>query len=220
MEMPPVNRQGEVLLAQASEAFDRLQDDIAAGKVEIDDLKSLRVLARSALDWLEDTPEFEVAHRLLDRIGRLARTVFPKACVLEYQDDGQYYDICPVSLAHSRVGMSIAYVIKKAECGICGRDPWNCMHIKGRVYDGQVCTRRILDAEVIEMSIVSRPAHPDARFLAMSVDRRDLRESLGEAFQPGVVVNCDRCLSHCRGVNRAFEAAVSPSPSTAGDEQH
>lgn len=201
-----------MLLAQASEAFDRIQEDISAGKVEIADLGSLRILARSALDWLEDTPQFEVAHGLLDRIGRLARTVFPKACVLEYRDDGQYYDTCPISLAHSRVGMSIAYVIKKSECGICGMDPWDCMHIKGRVYDGQVCTRHIIDAEVIEMSIVSRPAHPDARFWAMSVDRGDLRESLGDAFHPGVVVNCDRCLSHCPGVNRAFEAAVPPSP--------
>jgi hypothetical protein len=156
------------------------------------------------MNWLEDTEHFEVAHDVLDKAGNLARRAFPHGCVLPYRDDG-YFMECPVALAHNRVGMSIGFVARAIECSICGRDPDECPHITGRMYDGKRCIRRITDLDLLEVSFVARPEQPDARIMGMSVDMSDLRESLGEEFSPGVPVTCDRCLSPCDGMARPFE---------------
>src|SRR5262245_4213319 len=56
---------------------------------------------RSAMNWLEDTPDFERAHWLLDAAGRLARQTFFGGCEIVFED-GTYYQRCPVALAHNR----------------------------------------------------------------------------------------------------------------------
>lgn len=176
------------------------------GPVE-EDHKKLRdalTTLRSAMNWLEDTEYFEVAHKVLDKAGSLARRVFPHGCMLPYRD-GSYFVECPVALAHNRVGMSVGFVARAVECSICGRDPDECPHITGRTYDGQRCIRRITEADVLEVSLVGRPEQPDARIMSMSIAMSDLHESLGEEFVPGVCVTCDRCLSPCDGVARPFE---------------
>ncbi len=159
---------------------------------------------RSAMNWLEDTSHFETAHQRLDGAGQLAREIFPHGCHLT-QENLSYYQQCPVALAHNRVGMSPGYVVREAECSICRQDPEDCPHIKGRVYDGQTCHRIIKQLDVLEVSFVGRPAQPDARIHRISVGRAELEAGLGEAFTPGVVVTCDRCLKPCRGVARPFE---------------
>lgn len=156
-------------------------------------------LFRSAMNWLEGTEEFEVAHQELDAAGRFARETF--GCTVERQGD-QYFDSCPAKLAHNRIGMSIGYVVKSAECSICGLDPEDCPHIRGYEYDGVVCTRRLVELEVQEVSLVARPADPDARIERVSISHAELREALGDAFRPGIDVNCDVCLTPCAGVRR------------------
>jgi hypothetical protein len=151
------------------------------------------------MNWLEGTEHFEEAHILLDEGGALAREVFPEGCLLAYRDGG-YFIECPVALAHNRSGLSIAYVANSAECSICGGDPEDCLHVTGRMYDGNRCVRIVKDLEILEISLVGRPAIPDARIISMSVDTQDLRAELGEAFTPGIPVTCDRCLRPCEGV--------------------
>lgn len=152
---------------------------------------------RSAMDWLEDTERFEEAHRELDRASRWVRRRF--GCELHWT--GQRYEQrCPVALAHTRVGMSIGYVVREAECSVCGADPDLCPHVTGRVYGGRPCFRVIKRADLLEVSLVPRPEHPDARITAVSVPLADLREQLGERFVPGMRVSCDRCLRPCAGV--------------------
>lgn len=51
-----------------------------------------------------------------------------------------------------------------------------------------------------EVSVVSKPAHPEARFSAIDIPISDLVEKLGDAFTPGVEVSCDRCLLPCPGL--------------------
>lgn len=163
---------------------------------------------RSAMNWLEGTKDFERAHETLDGAGTLAREVFPVGCLFPYRD-GTYFTECPVALAHNRSGMSIGFVARAAECSICGQDPEDCPHISGRLYDGERCVRIITDLDLLEVSLVARPAQPDARIMSMSIDMKDLREDLGEdlgeEFTPGVPVTCDRCLSPCDGVVYPFE---------------
>jgi hypothetical protein len=64
------------------------------------------------------------------------------------------------SLYPYKLFLSPEFAIKKAACGVCGiaMDPWSpCIHEVGRVYRGQPCTRRILDAQVLSISLVTDP---------------------------------------------------------------
>lgn len=199
---------GLAKLRAGQEAYEQVVQACASsdGPTEEDNkkLRAAQATLRSAMNWLEDTEHFEVAHAALDKAGKLARTVLPQGCALPYRDGG-YFMECPVALAHNRVGMSVGFVARAVECSICGRDPDECPHITGRIYDGQRCVRTITEADLLEVSFVGRPEQPDARIMSMSVNMSDLRESLGEEFVPGVPVTCDRCLSQCDGVARPFE---------------
>lgn len=163
---------------------------------------------RSSMDWLEDTDDFERAHEALDQAGKFAREVYPEGCVFQ-QHDGSYWVECPVALAHNRIGLSTGFIIYAAECSICGADPEDCPHITGRLYDGEPCVRIITDGRVTDVSYVARPNQPDCRITSLSIPHSVLQEKLGDEFKPGVQVTCDRCLSDCDGVSRAFEEEYS-----------
>ncbi len=167
-------------------------------------LREAHEVLRSAMNWLEDSPRFELAHRLLDEAGRLARQRFAKGCDFPFEN-GTYYMRCPVGLAHNRVGMSPAILIKQSHCSICEQDPDDCEHITGRKYDGQACHRVITEAEVLEVSLVGRPNMPDARIESRSIGLSEMWSRLGPGFRPGMTVTCDRCLRDCNGVARPFE---------------
>lgn len=165
---------------------------------------SLRVL-RSAMNWLEDNPRFELAHRILDDAGRFARENFPIGCQFPYQS-GSYYQTCPVALAHNRVGLSPAFTIGESECSICGNDPEDCAHISGLEYHGKRCYRIIKKVdEILEISLVSRPNMPDARIESISLDHKEFARRLGKKFTPGMTIMCDRCLNKCDGVVQDFK---------------
>lgn len=159
---------------------------------------------RSSMNWLEDTDQFEVAHQLLDQAGAFRRTHFPEQCQLTIRTQG-YAQTCPVALAHNRVGLSPALIVRSAECSICRLDPEDCAHVTGRTYGGEICHRIITRADLIEVSLVGRPAQPDARFELVSVDNAYLRKQLGPRFHLGDPVLCDRCMTPCDGVSRPFE---------------
>lgn len=152
---------------------------------------------RSAMDWLEDTDCFVEAHQALDSAGRQVRQIF--GCHLG-QQGSDYFQECPVALGHNRLGMSVGAVVNRVECSICGADPEDCEHITGRLYDGQRCGRNLCDFEFTEVSIVRRPAFPDARIGSIGVSHESLRAELGPRWKPGTPVRCDRCLSDCDGV--------------------
>lgn len=163
-------------------------------------------LLRSAMNWLEDTSAFETAHQRLDAAGALQRQHFKENCRFTFKD-GSYFQECAVSLAHNRVGMSVGAIIRESKCSICELDPDDCEHIAGRVYDGEECVRIITRADLEEVSLVGRPNFPDARIESMSIDTADLRAELGERFEVGMDVFCDRCLKPCDGVARPFEGS-------------
>ena len=191
---------------------------------ERDARQALGLLARS-LDWAEDTPDEEVAHRLLDEAGEWVRRTF--GCHLS-REGNTYKQTCPVALAHNRIGMSVGGVARRT-CSLCGGDVSECEHLPGTAYlvpGGaadlgwcRVCLKEscdhspdqeyrvsvvsiIREMAIDEVSIVSKPAHPEARFSAIGIPIADLVEALGDAFEPGVDVSCDRCLLPCDGLTR------------------
>jgi len=159
-------------------------------------------LFRSAMNWLEDTDEFERAHKLTDLAGAYVRRTF--GCWL-HQEGASYSQRCPVALAHNRAGMSVACVVEKSECSICGEDPNDCTHIAGREYNESHCYRLITQADILEISLVRRPRQPDARITSLSVGVEELQEELGPRWRPGMAVSCDRCLLPCEGVHEIPE---------------
>jgi hypothetical protein len=166
--------------------------------------EALEVL-RSAMNWLEDTSHFDEAHAALDEAGTIARANFPHGCQFAYRD-GVYYQECPAALAHNRVGLSPGYVLHRVTCSICDLSPMDddCSHVKGWAYGDEVCIWQIEEAEVLEVSLVGRPAQPDARITSISVSDSDLVKRFGN-FRRGRPITCDRCLDACSGVARPFE---------------
>jgi hypothetical protein len=92
-------------------------------------------------------------------------------------------------------------IVRAIECSICHQDADECEHVVGRAYEGQQCHRLLQDVEVFEVSLVARPAQPDARIMAQSVPVADLREALPPEWEPGMAVSCDRCLAPCDGIS-------------------
>jgi hypothetical protein len=210
-------------------------------QVVMSDKASAEATARAALadfagamNWLEDTPGFDVAHLRLDEAGRWIRETF--GCWLT-RDGADYSRTCPADLAHLRVGNSPGMKDVVRVCSVCGQDPRSptCRHIKGRAYpttrrligdDCNLCGRSgcdhkdgdpgvadcwhlIVEVDLIEVSLVPRPAQPMARISEIDVDGELLEALLGpRGWKPGMDVSCDKCLRPCHGV-REYDPTVS-----------
>jgi hypothetical protein len=155
------------------------------------------ITLRSAMDWLEDTTDFDAAHKALDDAGRKICTSF--GCHLG-QEGTEYWQECPVVLAHNRIGMSVGVVVEAVECSICRRDPEECKHVTGREYEGERCTQVITKFSLTEVALVRRPAFPDARLGRIGISIDELRTELGPLWRPGMRVRCTRCLEPCEGI--------------------
>lgn len=167
-------------------------------------LREALATLRSAMDWLEDSVDFEAAHQLLDEAGSFSRTQATEGCELSY-DGSLYLQTCPVALAHNRVGFSPTMVVHEADCSICEAPIDDCSHVPGVTYGDVQCFRVIKHFDILDITLVGRPAQPIARIHEISYSPSELAESLGEAFYPGISVMCDQCLSPCDGVTRSFE---------------
>lgn len=198
MRMKTMTDEGSRRLEAAQDAARRvhaLDGSLLADSEEA--ARSALQTARSAMDWLEDTDQFEEAHLLLHKLGQEVRATW--GCQLGHDDRG-YWRGCPVDLAHIRCGLSPGMVIGASECSVCHRDPADCDHITGRTYGTETCYRLITEVKaILEVSLVSRPAQPDARLGRVSISTTDLQDALGEEWAPGMPVSCDKCLLPCPG---------------------
>lgn len=219
--------QGGELLASARERLAQASEgpsDLVA-EAEASGRAALATLA-SALNWAEDTESEDEAHEKLDEAGRWVRETF--GCHIE-QSGSNYWQTCPVALGHNRIGLSIGGVATRI-CSLCGGDLSECEHLPGAAYmvpGGptdlgwcRVCLQKdgcehkpdetyrvgvasiIVDIELTEVSLVGKPANPDARLTRVPIDASKLRDSLGPDFVLGMRVNCDKCLSPCTGLIR------------------
>ncbi len=185
---------------------------------------------RSAVDWLEDAPEMEAAHQQLHVAGRWVRETF--GCELPWSEEhNAYTEVCPVALAHTRVGFSPEFAEVESTCTICGESPFLCSHITGRTYHapripiGKLCnvclkddcalheTGVVYEVDCVHVvthvvvegvSIVDRPANPDARIHMMTLSMKELSASLGVELAPRTPISCDKCLSPCTGLRDPY----------------
>lgn len=166
-------------------------------------------------------------------VGRWTRRSF--GCHLTY-NGSRYSQRCPIAIAHKRLGMSVAFVARRI-CSICGEDLSECPHIRGRAYwvrggarDGLECpvcqkatcehrSDQLYRVSVIsivkevdrlrEISVVGRPAQPEARLTELPITTDALRQHLGSRFHPGMEVSCDLCLGQCPGFEEVPEQGLS-----------
>lgn len=83
---------------------------------------------------------------------------------------------------------SIGGIIKKSHCSICNENYSNCNHIKGKLYNGELCVRVITEMEIEEVSLVEEPASKHCRALTTTyngktVDRLTLREEKKTVYE-------------------------------------
>jgi hypothetical protein len=211
------------LREQARRLYGRssLYSDIGAPEAESIGRKMLATAA-SAFWNAEDTKLETVTHSEMDDYGRWVRTTF--GCNLTYES-GNYHQRCPVAIAHKRVGMSIGFTVRQRICSICGNDWADCPHSPSKLYDvpgglnergvchvcaAEDCTDHLPGyiyrtppiaivteiEELHEISLVRKPAQPDARPTSLPVDIAPL----GLSFSPGTAINCNRCIRPCTGI--------------------
>jgi hypothetical protein len=207
----------EHLIAQRLIDFDRASSE--------DHSRRSLAIARRALHWLEDGPLEDEAHALLHEYGLWTRERFRDGCVFGWNGD-HYEHICPVTLGHQRWGFSIGFTGDRI-CSICGQDLSECDHFVGRWYEvtggpnarghcrvcaKQECTEHLPSkiyrascmsivtvGEIHEVSIVGRPAQPDARPNVCQVPDDVVFENMGTDFEFGQTLHCNFCQQSCSG---------------------
>ncbi|RZK36858.1 MAG: hypothetical protein EOO90_26545 [Pedobacter sp.] len=85
---------------------------------------------------------------------------------------------------------SVGYIIKEARCSICKQDPEDCDHIKGKLYMGELCSRHIVKADLLEASLVKNPANKLCRTLSIqtggkTIDLLTYREIKNDPLEHG-----------------------------------
>lgn len=143
--------------------------------------------------------------RLLHDRGRIVHDLF--GCKVRMSGT-TYYQECPVILSHIQLGFSVGGSANTI-CSICGKDAWDCEHIKGFKYDGVLCQRIgstcniclkencshrvgatynsveavhiITNLNVEEISLVKNPGIPLARIQMHTLGPDDIRNALPEA---------------------------------------
>lgn len=199
--------------------------------------EAIKAIVR-AFWWAEDTAAEEAQHKLMHRIGRWTRRNL--GCHVHF--NGKSYEhVCPIRVAHKRMGLSIGYVTNPI-CSICGEELSECPHIRGRSYwvrggtgphgycpvcmSTGACGHRsdrlyrasvvsiVTEGEIREVSWVDRPGVPEARVLSLPIDTQRLLEHLPPQFRVGMPVNCDFCLMPCEGIEDPL-ADVSSADATS-----
>ncbi|MDY6948933.1 MAG: hypothetical protein SXG53_24835 [Pseudomonadota bacterium] len=214
------NARSHIIAAQSA-----LVTDAGDTTAEVEARDALSAYA-SALNWAEDTDLEEAVHNEMDGAGAWVRRTFGCAVARE---GSEYFQRCPVALAHTRVGLSVGGYARK-RCSLCGDDLSECPHFPGVAYlvpggpDNlgwcRICLREegcehasdqmyrasvvstIVEMALEEVSIVAKPAQPDARISSISMSVGELQQALGDRFVAGLDVSCNRCLSACAGLHR------------------
>ena len=65
-------------------------------------------------------------------------------------------------------------IVKESRCTICKSDYEECDHIKGKMYNGDICAREILEMELEEVSLVENPANKLCRQLKVEFDGKEV----------------------------------------------
>lgn len=69
---------------------------------------------------------------------------------------------------------SAGSIVKESHCSICEEDYGKCDHIKGKLYNGELCCRIITEQELEEISLVKNPANKHCRTLYVEYDNKKI----------------------------------------------
>lgn len=212
----------------AKSAFADAQRSVAHDRIRAErKIRQALDSAAKAFWWAEDTDMEERQHILLHQIGRWRRRN-NLGCLLAYERN-RYSQRCPAAIAHKRIGLSIgftgiricsichkdisddcphlrdrSYWVRggadaEGACRVCLQKA--CTHHANRLYRARVISiignKSSVDLE--EVSIVRKPANPEARLTELPIDLEQLAAHLGGDFLPGVSISCDQCLGPCQG---------------------
>lgn len=67
---------------------------------------------------------------------------------------------------------SVGGIIKISNCSICKESYGKCNHIKGRLYNGELCVREISEMELEEVSLVEVPANKHCIMLQTTINNK------------------------------------------------
>ncbi|MEV7720631.1 hypothetical protein [Streptomyces sp. NPDC088184] len=198
----------------------------SAGAAEEKVVQALDFAAR-AFWWAEDSPLEERQHKLMHKIGRWKRknlscripfsgNTYKQRCpvVIAHKKMGlsigftaiRFCSICRQDLSsdacfhfRDRSYWTPGGADSGGPCRVCGGD--SCDHREDTLYRAVVVGVISEAANMVlhEVSIVRKPAQPEARFAEIPIGSDELAESLGPGFLAGVQVNCDKCLGGCWG---------------------
>ena len=162
------------------------------------------------------------AHALAHKAGELVGGLF--GCRLVHDGDG-WYKQCPLSFLHIRLGYSPGMICRYS-CSLCQQDPSECEHDTGELYPltaariedrCNVCRSRdecihipcevypararrsIVEAELLEISVVPRPRNPLARIERLGVDDEKMLQFHGFLPHPESTLLCHDCMFPCTG---------------------
>jgi hypothetical protein len=188
----------------------------------------LRVAA-SATYWLEDTNLIMNAHFDLHVMGRFAREEFSRDCRLHWTGSqyeqtcpvaiahkrfgnspefivrNKVCSLCgsdPADCPHVRDHL---YRVRGGQadspsgrCRVCAND--KCDHDPAKTYLTNP-TSIIIKIERLEaLALVAKPRQPSARLTSLPAGTaKEMAEHFGPEFEPGMRLNCDRCLNPCPG---------------------
>ena len=126
----------QLALTAAKELIQEAETAICQKRMDVaeDFYKKSLVKIREALLW---EPEENAYSKYLHEVGRRVHDIF--RCELEFED-GMYMVTCPVMLSHCTLGFSIGGSAKSI-CSICGKNVFDCPHVKGQSYDDVLAKR-------------------------------------------------------------------------------
>jgi hypothetical protein len=93
--------------------------------------------------------KFEVENGYVERLDKYEKLLFPK----------MFFS-------------SVGGIIKKSNCSICKETYNKCEHIKGRLYNGELCVREITEMVLEEASLVEVPANKHCRTLTTTYNEK------------------------------------------------
>lgn len=149
--------------------------------------------------WYYRDNRIEISERM-HRVG----VYLAKNFNCEFKFNGEnYYTDCPNMLLHKDFGFSLR-ALEEYVCSICGKDPIDCEHRTGKVYNGIEAKKVISIIELIAFDLVREPEMIFTRINEIPYSKEYIVNGLkndpnfGE-FEYGITpIDCHHCLS-CKG---------------------
>jgi hypothetical protein len=107
------------------------------------------VVSQNSLATVIRNYPFEHTHlgNYLDRLSNYEKTLFPSFMFYSYGG-----------------------IVEESHCSICQQDYGICDHMKGRLYNGELCCRNITKVAMEEISVVENPANKHCRTLSIETN--------------------------------------------------